>query len=141
MFKEYIRKLNGIVGAERTNFIVANSLFFLVAGSNYCLITACYQLLRATKKNYCLLPIIARKITARCQLLRATKKNRLYYVSQAVITTLPIHIMFLLYGNLAKISSYTDLMIKFASGILDSASPTKFGVRRKFYMRLLICKH
>ncbi|KAL4650236.1 hypothetical protein ACB092_01G072700 [Castanea dentata] len=34
MFKEYIGKLNALVGAEQTNFILANSLFFLVAGSN-----------------------------------------------------------------------------------------------------------
>ncbi|XP_050267727.1 GDSL esterase/lipase EXL3-like [Quercus robur] len=34
MFKEYIGKLNATFGAEQTNFILANSLFFLVAGSN-----------------------------------------------------------------------------------------------------------
>lgn len=34
MFKEYIGKLKGIVGEERTNFILANSLFVLVGGSD-----------------------------------------------------------------------------------------------------------
>ncbi|KAK7382934.1 hypothetical protein VNO78_28598 [Psophocarpus tetragonolobus] len=34
MFKEYIVKLKGHVGDNRTNFILANSLFFVVLGSN-----------------------------------------------------------------------------------------------------------
>jgi hypothetical protein len=34
MFKEYISKLKGIVGEERTNFILANSLCLVVAGSD-----------------------------------------------------------------------------------------------------------
>ena len=64
MFKDYIGKLNATVGAEQTNFILANSLFFLVAGSNDIANT--------------------------------------YYLSHAR------EIMY-------DISSYTDLMIKFAS--------------------------
>ena len=68
MFKEYIGKLNATVGAEQTNFILANSLFFLVAGSNDIANT--------------------------------------YYLSHAR------EIMY-------DISSYTDLMIKFASGVLE----------------------
>ena len=67
MFKEYIGKLNATVGAEQTNFILANSLFFLVAGSNDIANT--------------------------------------YYLSHAR------EIMY-------DISSYTDLMIKFASKFL-----------------------
>jgi len=34
MFKEYIGKLKGMVGEKRTNFILANSLYLLVAGSD-----------------------------------------------------------------------------------------------------------
>ncbi|TKY57612.1 GDSL esterase/lipase EXL3 [Spatholobus suberectus] len=34
MFKEYIGKLKGIVGENRTNFILANSLYVVVAGSD-----------------------------------------------------------------------------------------------------------
>ncbi|KAK7280768.1 hypothetical protein RJT34_25835 [Clitoria ternatea] len=34
MFKEYIGKLKGVVGEDRTNFILANSIFFVVLGSN-----------------------------------------------------------------------------------------------------------
>jgi hypothetical protein len=34
MFKEYIGKLKGIVGEKRTNFILANSLFLVVGGSD-----------------------------------------------------------------------------------------------------------
>jgi hypothetical protein len=34
MFKEYISKLKGIVGEERANFIVAKTLYAVVAGSN-----------------------------------------------------------------------------------------------------------
>uniref|UniRef100_A0A2N9I891 SGNH hydrolase-type esterase domain-containing protein n=1 Tax=Fagus sylvatica TaxID=28930 RepID=A0A2N9I891_FAGSY len=34
MFKEYIGKLKGIVGAKRTDFILANSLYLVVAGSD-----------------------------------------------------------------------------------------------------------
>ncbi|CAN6539188.1 unnamed protein product [Malus baccata var. baccata] len=33
-FKEYIEKLKGIVGEEKTNFIIQNSLILVVAGSN-----------------------------------------------------------------------------------------------------------
>ncbi|TKY57614.1 GDSL esterase/lipase EXL3 [Spatholobus suberectus] len=34
LFKEYIRKLKGLVGEDRANFILANSLFIVVAGSS-----------------------------------------------------------------------------------------------------------
>lgn len=34
LFKDYIVKLKGLVGDDRTNFILANSLFFVVLGSN-----------------------------------------------------------------------------------------------------------
>ncbi|XP_061359293.1 GDSL esterase/lipase EXL3-like [Gastrolobium bilobum] len=34
MFKEYIGKLKSIVGEDRTNYIIANSLFVVVAGSD-----------------------------------------------------------------------------------------------------------
>nr|KYP46314.1 GDSL esterase/lipase EXL3 [Cajanus cajan] len=34
MFKEYIRKLKGLVGEDRTNFILANSIVLVVQGSN-----------------------------------------------------------------------------------------------------------
>ncbi|TKY57613.1 GDSL esterase/lipase EXL2 [Spatholobus suberectus] len=34
LFKEYIGKLRGLVGEDRTNFILANSLFVVVFGSN-----------------------------------------------------------------------------------------------------------
>ncbi|KAF5462151.1 hypothetical protein F2P56_018181, partial [Juglans regia] len=34
MFKEYKAKLKGIVGEERTNFIVSKSIFLVVTGSN-----------------------------------------------------------------------------------------------------------
>ncbi|BFG17608.1 hypothetical protein CerSpe_038820 [Prunus speciosa] len=33
-FREYVEKLKGIAGEERTNFIIANCLIFVVAGSN-----------------------------------------------------------------------------------------------------------
>jgi len=34
MFREYIGKLKGIVGESRTNYILANSLYLVVAGSD-----------------------------------------------------------------------------------------------------------
>lgn len=34
MFKEYVGRLKGIVGEERTNFILSNALFLVVAGSD-----------------------------------------------------------------------------------------------------------
>ncbi|KAK9271306.1 hypothetical protein L1049_026896 [Liquidambar formosana] len=34
LFKEYIEKLKGVVGEERTNFILANSIFLVVSGSD-----------------------------------------------------------------------------------------------------------
>lgn len=34
MFKEYVSKLKGIVGEKRANFIVAKSIYAVVAGSN-----------------------------------------------------------------------------------------------------------
>lgn len=34
MFKEYILKVKALVGEERTNYILANSIYLLVAGSN-----------------------------------------------------------------------------------------------------------
>lgn len=34
MFKEYILKLKGLVGEEKTNYILTNSIFLVVAGSN-----------------------------------------------------------------------------------------------------------
>ncbi|GKU90137.1 hypothetical protein SLEP1_g4177 [Rubroshorea leprosula] len=49
-FKEYISKLNGLVGEERTKFILANSLFLLVAGSDD--IANTYFVLRARKLQY-----------------------------------------------------------------------------------------
>ena len=33
-FKEYIKKITWLVGVERTNFILANSVIFVVASSN-----------------------------------------------------------------------------------------------------------
>jgi len=34
MFKEYVEKLKQIAGVDRTNFIIANSFFLVVAGSD-----------------------------------------------------------------------------------------------------------
>lgn len=34
LFKDYIVKLKALVGDDRTNFILANSLFFVALGSN-----------------------------------------------------------------------------------------------------------
>lgn len=34
LFKEYIGKLQVLVGEERTNFIIANSIYLVVVGSN-----------------------------------------------------------------------------------------------------------
>jgi hypothetical protein len=34
LFKDYIVKLKELVGEDRTNFILANSIFFVVLGSN-----------------------------------------------------------------------------------------------------------
>lgn len=50
MFKEYIGKLQGMVGEERTNFILANSLFLVVAGSDD--IANTYFTIRVRKSQY-----------------------------------------------------------------------------------------
>ncbi|VVA39375.1 PREDICTED: GDSL [Prunus dulcis] len=50
MFKEYIGKLKGIVGEERTNFILSNALFLVVAGSDDLANT--YFTIRARKAQY-----------------------------------------------------------------------------------------
>lgn len=34
LFKEYIGKLKGLVGEDRANFIIENSMYFVVQGSN-----------------------------------------------------------------------------------------------------------
>jgi len=34
LFKEYIRKLKGLVGEDKTNFILANGIVLVVEGSN-----------------------------------------------------------------------------------------------------------
>lgn len=34
MFKAYISKLKALVGEERTDYIIANSIYFVVAGSD-----------------------------------------------------------------------------------------------------------
>ncbi|XP_022766537.1 GDSL esterase/lipase EXL3-like [Durio zibethinus] len=49
-FKEYIGKLKDVVGEERTNFILAKSLFLVVAGSDD--IANTYFVLRARKLQY-----------------------------------------------------------------------------------------
>ncbi|XP_068312975.1 GDSL esterase/lipase EXL3-like [Pyrus communis] len=49
-FKEYIEKLKGIVGEEKTNFIIKNSVIFVVAGSND--ISNTYFLSGARKLEY-----------------------------------------------------------------------------------------
>ncbi|KAF2324715.1 hypothetical protein GH714_016452 [Hevea brasiliensis] len=49
-FNEYIQKLIGFVGEEKTNFILANSLYLLVAGSDD--IANTYFVLRARKLQY-----------------------------------------------------------------------------------------
>lgn len=49
-FKEYIEKLKGLVGEERTNFILAKSVFLVVAGSDD--IANTYFVLRARKLQY-----------------------------------------------------------------------------------------
>ncbi|XP_021825087.1 GDSL esterase/lipase At5g42170-like [Prunus avium] len=49
-FQEYVEKLKGIAGEERTNFIIANSLIFVVAGSND--ISNTYFLSGARKSEY-----------------------------------------------------------------------------------------
>ncbi|CAB4265537.1 unnamed protein product [Prunus armeniaca] len=50
MFKEYIGKLKGIVGEERTNFILSNALFLVVAGSDD--IANTYFTIRVRKAQY-----------------------------------------------------------------------------------------
>lgn len=50
MFKEYIGKLKGIVGEERTNFILSNALFLVVAGSDDLANT--YFTIRVRKAQY-----------------------------------------------------------------------------------------
>ncbi|KDP36891.1 hypothetical protein JCGZ_08182 [Jatropha curcas] len=49
-FKEYIEKLKEIVGEEKTNFILANSVFLVVAGSDD--IANTYYTLRVRKLQY-----------------------------------------------------------------------------------------
>lgn len=50
MFKEYIVKLQGMVGEERTNFILENSLYLVVAGSDD--IANTYFTVRVRKLQY-----------------------------------------------------------------------------------------
>jgi len=50
MFKEYIGKLKQIVGVDRTNFILANSFFLVVAGSDD--IANTYFVARARQLQY-----------------------------------------------------------------------------------------
>ncbi|KAH7849900.1 hypothetical protein Vadar_024713 [Vaccinium darrowii] len=50
MFKEYIGKLKGMVGEDRTNFILTNSLYLVVAGSND--LTNTYFLLGIRRLQY-----------------------------------------------------------------------------------------
>ncbi|XVE94528.1 hypothetical protein REPUB_Repub02eG0016500 [Reevesia pubescens] len=49
-FKEYIRKLKALVGEDKTNFILAKSVFLVVAGSDD--IANTYFVLRARKLQY-----------------------------------------------------------------------------------------
>ena len=49
-FKEYIGKLQALVGEERTNFILAKSMFLVVAGSDD--IANTYFVLGARKLQY-----------------------------------------------------------------------------------------
>ncbi|XP_065880563.1 GDSL esterase/lipase EXL3-like [Euphorbia lathyris] len=49
-FKEYIEKVKGMVGEERAKFIIENSLYFVVAGSDD--IANTYFVLRARKLQY-----------------------------------------------------------------------------------------
>lgn len=49
-FQEYITKLKGLVGEDKTNFILANSIFLVVAGSDD--IANTYFFLRARKSQY-----------------------------------------------------------------------------------------
>ena len=44
-FQEYVSKVKAMVGEERTNFIISNAVFFVVAGSDD--IANTYFLLRA----------------------------------------------------------------------------------------------
>lgn len=50
MFREYIGKLQAMVGEERTKFILANSLFLVVAGSDD--IANTYFTIRVRKLQY-----------------------------------------------------------------------------------------
>lgn len=50
MFKEYVEKLKQIVGVDRTNFILANSFFLVVAGSDD--IANTYFVARARQLQY-----------------------------------------------------------------------------------------
>ncbi|KAK7280767.1 hypothetical protein RJT34_25834 [Clitoria ternatea] len=50
LFKQYIGKLRGLVGEDRTNFILANSLFIVVFGSND--ISNTYFLSRVRQLHY-----------------------------------------------------------------------------------------
>ena len=50
LFKQYIAKLKQLVGEARTNFILAKSLFLVVAGSDD--IANTYFVLRARKSQY-----------------------------------------------------------------------------------------
>ena len=50
LFKEYIGKLKGLVGENRTNFILANSLYVVVFGSND--ISNTYFLSRIRQRQY-----------------------------------------------------------------------------------------
>jgi len=50
LFKEYIVKLKGLVGEDRTNFILANSIYFVLVGSND--ISNTYFLFHVRQVNY-----------------------------------------------------------------------------------------
>jgi len=50
LFKEYIVKLKGLVGEDRTNFIIANSIYFVLVGSND--ISNTYFLFHVRQVNY-----------------------------------------------------------------------------------------
>ncbi|GAU12256.1 hypothetical protein TSUD_02230 [Trifolium subterraneum] len=50
LFKDYIVKLKGVVGEDRANFIIGNSLYFVVLGSND--ISNTYYLSRSRQVQY-----------------------------------------------------------------------------------------
>lgn len=50
MFKEYISKLKALVGEENSNYIIANGLYFVVAGTDDLVNT--YFILGARRLHY-----------------------------------------------------------------------------------------